>query len=343
MKKRSFIAIVALFVLVLSSCREITVKTIINEDGSFTRYIIVNGEDTAAVYKADLPYPVDASWETEFKVDSSNSNKPYTLTYTKHFNEGEDLYQSLESDTGWSKSLDRDIKIDKRLGLFYSYLEFQETIKAANPFTYLDYKDYLSMDDILMLKGAVLLTNNADSAQLSKAEEKADEFLLESFTAEILYTLKQGIKSSNNPSLQLSDVDFYTDSIKQKVESMDDENTDVFVDYLAGWTCNTDYLELKKQSPDLFAKSDERVKLFYQILFMEEYSQKVEMPGLLTETNSIAVVGNQVSWKVYPIAFMFEDYTMYAESRVVNYWAFIISGIILMLLVIFLIVKTLRS
>ncbi len=39
------------------------------------------------------------------------------------------------------------------------------------------------------------------------------------------------------------------------------------------------------------------------------------------------------------MSFFFEDYEMYVESRVMNYWAFVLSGIVVLLLLIALIVK----
>ena len=63
------------------------------------------------------------------------------------------------------------------------------------------------------------------------------------------------------------------------------------------------------------------------------------MPGLITETNSYQLVGNQVKWRIKDHTIFFEDYEMYVESRVVNYWAFVVSGIVVLLLLISLIIK----
>jgi hypothetical protein len=64
------------------------------------------------------------------------------------------------------------------------------------------------------------------------------------------------------------------------------------------------------------------------------------MPGLITGTNSSVLSGNRVSWDVFPMAFLLEDYTMVAESRVINVWAFIVSGMVLLGLISLLVVKS---
>lgn len=339
MKNRMLIIISAFAILVLSACHEITVQTVINKDGTFTRFVIVKGDDSTSVFDAQLPYPVDASWQHELVFDSASNNKTYTLTYSKTFDGMNDLKTAIETDTSWWKNVKRELNIEKQNGFFYSHIYFGETIRAANPFVMLNYHDYLSAEDIELLKGAVKITTPADSARLNNAEDKADQFFVETITAEIILTLEEGIRKINSSTLKPDDVQKYRDSIERKVQELENEHNEQFIDYLADWSHNPEYLKLKEIKPSIFEKSDERLELFYQILMMENYDQEVELPGMLTQTNSINAVGNKVSWKVEPIAFMFEDYTMQAESRVVNYWAFILSGIILTLLVIILVLR----
>ena len=76
---------------------------------------------------------------------------------------------------------------------------------------------------------------------------------------------------------------------------------------------------------------------------MDAYNQVVEFPGILTETNSISPIGNTVSWKVDPMVFLLEDYTMYGESRIVNYWGFVVTGVVILLLIVLLVIKAFRK
>ena len=72
---------------------------------------------------------------------------------------------------------------------------------------------------------------------------------------------------------------------------------------------------------------------------MVEYDIEVEMPGLITATNSTQLLGNTVSWHIHSLSFYFDDYEMHVESRVVNYWAFVIAGVVLFLLLLLMIRK----
>jgi len=343
MKTQHFLIIIVMLLLSFAGCREITVKTTIHEDGSFTRLIIVRGDDSSGVFNAALPYPINASWQRSLVFDSTTKNKPYTLTYTKKYSNSDELNAEIQSDTSWRKQIVRSTHIDKRFGFFYSYLSFNETIKETNPFTNLNYHDYLTDDDINLLKGNVLLINEADSTRFELADKKAEEFIITSLSSGIALDLQKGIKQLNSPTLNHEDVLKYMDSITKKVEEFETGDNEIFIDYYASWTGNTEVLQLKEIEPPLFAESNKQMELFFQIFTMENYNQVVEMPGLLTETNSISPIGNQVNWRVDPIAFVFADYTMYAESRVVNYWAFVVTGVVILLFIILLIVKAFRK
>jgi hypothetical protein len=76
---------------------------------------------------------------------------------------------------------------------------------------------------------------------------------------------------------------------------------------------------------------------------MEGFRVETEMPGLITGTNSTALAGNRVSWDLVPMAFLLEDYTMVVESRVINVWAFLLSGLVLLSLVGLLVVKSITG
>jgi len=339
MKTQHLIITLITSLLLLSSCREITIKTTIHEDGSFTRVLTIQSDDSASVYTRDLPYPVDNSWTKEYSYDSTNHDKPHTLIYTKTFPDSNVLNEEIQSDTGWRKNLVRAVQIEKRFGFFYSYLSFNETVKAANPFTEIDYHDYFSDRDIQLLNGTLPLKTKKDSVQYDKAEEAMEQFLAEAISTEIISELEKGIRKLNLPSLNPDEVIKFKDSINYNVEDFDFENISSFIDYYANWTGNPEVEKLKELSPPLFQEMDKKMDLFMDILMMESYIQVIELPGLLTETNSIHPVGNKVSWKIEPASFLFEDFSITAESRIVNYWVFILTGVVLILLVTTLAIK----
>ena len=66
------------------------------------------------------------------------------------------------------------------------------------------------------------------------------------------------------------------------------------------------------------------------------------MPGIITETNSTNLIGNRVSWEVEADSFLLRDKVMMVESRVVNYWAFILTGLVVFGLLVLIVLKGFR-
>jgi len=345
MKTREILIILFFAVLVFSGCREISVTTQVHRDGSFTRIIRITG-DSSSVFKGDLPYPIDSTWEQVLIQDTTGDSKNgdnYILTYTKIFKGSEDLMTQIELDTSWRKRLNRQIEVKNRFGFFYSYLTFREVFQPANPFTFLSYKDYLSSDDLLWLSGQKTIINPSDSSRFDEAEEKAERFVTSSVTAELEQILGDGIIRLNDPTLLPGEVTRFHDSIKRYVEAWEFDQPEKFVDRFRKWTGNPSASKLLELTPPLFDDFNKKLASFNNLIMMETYSETVEMPGLIIETNSVMLKGNQVSWEIQPLNLLFEPYEMVVESRVVNNWAFVLSGIILLLLIIVLILNALKE
>lgn len=337
MKKGYIVLALLLTAIIFSGCREISVETIINSDGSFTRLITITG-DSSDVIKKNLPYPIDNSWTSSFEKDSTEKDK-FIQKYTKHFENDILLNSEIQNDTSWWKQIIRSIQIAKSSGFFYSYITYSETIGAANPFNELNYKDYLSKSDMLWLTGKRLALSSADSVLLKNAEDKAEKYLRNSYTEEVINLLKDGIKELDNQTIKSGLVEQFRDSIESKVDSWSYDSLSEFVDYFSNLTGKADIKRINQLKAEEIDKFDKGIRLLYKVFEMEDYTVNVIAPGLLTNTNSPTVVGNHVKWQVSTMSFLFEDYTMMVESRVVNYWRFVITGVILVILAIVLLVK----
>jgi hypothetical protein len=328
----------AILILVFSSCREITVRTTVNNDGSFTRIITVSG-DSSDVYKMDLPYPVDATWVMTSKRDTTGKGK-FIVTYMKQFKKVEELQGEIARDTSWFRQLVRPIDIRKRFGFFFSYIEYKEVYSKANPFTALPYKKYLTPEDILWLTGKHSIKSPTDSVKMKEVEDKTMTYLFESATAEVEKILADGIRKLNDPRLEPKKVMVFHDSIVNAIAHFN--NTDELIDDYQKWTGDSIAHRLRQIQPPLFQEFDLKAEFLENLLSMQSFHAEAEMPGLITATNSTVLNGNRVAWDVYPMAFLLEDYTMSVESRIINVWAFFIAGFVIMALISFLVVKSLK-
>ncbi len=336
MKTKHLIYMVLLIGFALSSCREITIKTTINNDGSFTRLITLKG-DSADVIKLDLPYPVDSSWVREFYSDTSDTTK-YICTYTKTYKNDDLLNAEIHNDTSWRSQIQRDVEISKRFMFFYSFITYRQVYKAANPMAE-DYHGYLNNEDLLWLSEVKTQQSKKDSIRYDSADARLDRYWTNALLIGIMDDLEKGLNQLDEPGLKDFDLSLYRDSIAANVMKWSDGKFEVAIDALVAWSGNPELARLHDIEPPVFQDLDELNIYIAKLIFAEKYTLEAEMPGLITETNATMMHGNTVSWDIAPLSFYFEDYEMTVESRVVNYWAFIVSGIVILLLLIALIVK----
>jgi hypothetical protein len=340
MKTRHLVFGLAILIMALSACREITVRTTVNNDGTFIRILTVSG-DSADAFKKELPYPVDTSWLMTSKKDTAGKGK-FIVTYTKHYKNCEELKVEIGRDTSWLSQLVRPIDIRKRFGFFYSYVEYKEVYSAANPFTALPYKDHLTPEEFLWLTRKHPIQSPADSIKSKDAEDKMMTYLVESATTEFEKILADGILKLNDPHLDAKRVSEFHDSIRVALTKGNFKDAGAFIDSYRIWTGNNTVDRLKELQPPLFQEFNRKAKFLENLLLMENFRVETEMPGLITGTNSSALSGNRVIWDVFPMAFLLEDYAMVVESRVINVWAFVLSGMVLLGLVSLLVVKSLK-
>ncbi|MGA3015330.1 MAG: hypothetical protein ABSD71_14995 [Bacteroidales bacterium] len=340
MKTRHLVLGLAILIMIFSSCREITIRTTVNSDGSFTRIITISG-DSSDVFKKELPYPIDTTWKMTSRKDTADKKK-FIVFYTKRFKNCDELKTEIGQDTSWFRQLVRSIDIRKRFGFFYSYVEYKEIYSKANPFTALDYKKYLTPEEIFWLTRKHPIQRPSDSIKSKEAEDKTMTYLIESATAVVEKILADGILKLNDPRLDARKVPEFRDSIRNALSKGNFKDAGVLIDSMRIWTGNGNFDRLKEIQPPLFGGFNRKLKFLENLIGMENFHIEAEMPGLITATNSSVLSGNRVSWEIFPMAFLLEDYSMTVESRVINVWAFVISGLILLGLVGLLVVKSLK-
>jgi hypothetical protein len=342
MKTQNIIlSFIIMLLVIFSACREVTVTTKVNPDGSFTRIIRVTG-DSSDVFRTDLPFPVDESWARMPSKDTSDSTK-YIMTYTKSFRNNVELNAEIKSDTSQYRNLERNISVTKKFRFFFSYLTFKEVYKSANPFTQLDYRKYLTEEEILWATGLKIPYNPADSARKDEADDKFSEFLISSAVGEVESTMQDGIKRLNYPQLNPAYISVYHDSLYKNLDGWNFKDGDDILALYHKWSGNEAFLLLNDLKPPLFEDFTKKMDKLGTVFELEGYTEEVEMPGLITATNSAMLNGNQVRWEFQPMSVMIRDFEMSAESRVINYWAFVLAGVVMLAFMVLLVIKAVRK
>lgn len=99
------------------------------------------------------------------------------------------------------------------------------------------------------------------------------------------------------------------------------------------------FSKLYKQNKDTLDNEFENATSVISLLDYH-FTNELAVPGKVISTNAPIIDAGYLKWKVDGMRLLFDDYTLTASYRVVNIWAFVISGLILILAIILIIVST---
>lgn len=330
----------------LAGCPERkSVTTKVNKDGSCVRTI---GEFDLKKFQGidslvdDIPIPIDRSWELENINDS-------TAVLTKEFESVSDLNALYSSDESELKGYKRKVELKKKFRWFHTVLQYSETYEGL--LTEIPLTNYMSEMEAESFK----MGDSKNHPLFANLEPKSRKSLVDNIEERFEYWLHDNIYSMAfddiieiADSMQLMEklhinVGEVKDTVKHQIEEADkhmitfsseDEIDMVELAELMGKEIGLDSIALMELSKIVSeAKLDEKYEneIFFGI--MKDYDNKVIMPGLLIDTNAEFVNCDTLIWDVELIKYLDSDFVMFAESKVTNFWAYILSGFIILIAV----------
>lgn len=343
----------SLTVILLYSCGSgqgpYEMYTKINEDGSCYREFKRNADSAFVAGDSSSlnPFPVilDSTWKRinvikvyNVTINEKNlkkdSNLRYNITIQKKYPSVKILSESFRfHNSHWDSIIPR-ISFAKKFQWFYTYYDYAETYPKINPFNIVPVSNYLSNEEILTLYGSNLNLYKGQIGleirdMLNNLEGKANAWLNRSYYEEIFKLCRKYYSELNIP---IDSMRFFQakDSIYSlNKDSMSNDGL-ANVDKLVNMYFKTTVFSNNDSDKDLDEKFKTEFPSFMEY-FGTELNYQLSLPGKIVETNTPIVFGDTLSWKVDANRFFFTDYTLTATSRKPNFWAFGVTGIIVVL------------
>jgi hypothetical protein len=372
MKTREIkLKILAILVLLLNnSCIDFyKISTTVNADGSLERTIqVVCDDDSTTVFEGNLKVPDDTSWTISSRwfysiPDDTTSERKYEYTASKHFNSVDELnnYLKIENDT--TTLIKIESNFDKKFRWFYTYITYKETYRKSLPYEYYKPEDFFSgnelsylyddefiyvreYDSLVLIKDLKQIPqlNHQDSVRMEELENKLSlklsDFLgrniYEDFYNYLASTLEKSNKKKYTYLVENKD-DIYNDSQLGQIFSnlVQDESNDPFDRIAAIIGLPED--SIKNLNPSAYKIFETKIENTANLFKSDEdFKNSITMPGLLLNTNADSISDGKTYWNYNEHYFYLNDYHLYAESRIINKWAFAITGIVTILLLFFL-------
>jgi hypothetical protein len=316
MKLHRLLSVIGMLIgtLSLEGCLEIDVQTKISPNGSSDRIITVQMDSESLPHSA-FPIPVDPSWTIEKKKSGKDSSK-YEYIARKHFNTPEELSSEYSAipDTSILKIR---VNIIKRFEWFYTYIKYEESYNLDNPFQRIPITAVLSENEIDSYRRGV---------EDDSLKARVDKWFMRNIYEDFFTDAVQCLEKKKDPSLPATTLIEKKEFIYNKIINDSTEGVDNLLKILE---------EIMKTKA-VYLLRDEFDKLWKGIEAKSErlssadgsYTNSVESPGLILVTNSDKIEGSRISWKFTSDQLRIGEYGMHAESRVTNVWAFMLTGIV---------------
>lgn len=336
------IALLLAAVVGFSSCEhKVYTETTVHEDGTLDKTIVVESEDSTDNFfglskakgwdmKAE---PVDTA-----KKDKDAKPKLY-LTFRKSFPSAEKANEELaiKNDTLFQITS----KFEKRFKWFYTYIYYSDTYHCINRMDY-PVDDYVTQEDyafIDRLPAEGKPISKADSLYLDNLHNKLFDVYGQRAVYERHYKIDMRLlKEAGLEERWLDTLNKHKEPIFRALVN----NKDMGEDLLFNEAGDDDFFikvmdslgipypadKMRSRNDEYYEFEDAKTN-FSNSASEGKYTHVINMPWQVVRTNADSISGNRLQWNPSSMKFTLKDYTMYAESRKANYWAFVLSALII--------------
>lgn len=321
--------VLVILLLVLPGCLDIWITTQIRADGSILQTIVFQGDSTEI---ADAPFACmnEGDWKKEWTKPEKDKHK---LAISKEFRSVSELNETMNPADSNLLVIRVNATLQKKFRWFFTRFVYEETVLQANPFNYLDYKDYLTDDEIRMIakdEDAREKEPDYDSIRYKTAEKHFEEYILRSMYEGFYQQLLNTLAEDKSFTLHREQLDSHKEKIYRfLIDSVKGSETGEILGGIIRVVDHPDLRLIRSEHLTRFEPFQSKMK-FYEMTSDDNYNFTIRMPGLLLQTNSTEIKGSDLAWDVDYYDFFFKDFTMTAESRTVNTWAFIVAGLLLL-------------
>ncbi len=327
-----------LLAILFSACLEVETTSTVHPDGSIDRTITFD-DDSASVYRDHYTMmPLDASWQ---KSIQKMEEKKFRLTATRHFQNAEDMSGALRGTYG--KTFQFQFGLERQFRWFFTNYRFTEANLKYVQVEIVPMSDYLSQYEIEGWRIHEVekkpYGTRGDSLAMMSAGSRFEQWEQRNAFEAIFPVFVEGAKRLNSPLLKAPDLIKLKDTLYSCSGQYAKKNIDTLPYIFAKFLKNP--LVHKAWRANIQAITEVKEKL--AIDFGGSYVTNVVMPGLITGSNAQTIEGNKATWRDFKDYAKFFGYTMWVESREVNWWAVILTAAIVLVLAILLVAASFRK
>lgn len=364
MKKSSkLFVMIAFMAALLSSCQgDIEMLTIVNEDGSCMREIVVAADRsllTTGKYDNDDPHVarIEDGWELYWGYKGDSSRFPIPMSVEKYDSISREVgpsravkdtvcvyarkeYASVEDMCAGSpmffvdEQAGADGSLDKEFRWFYTDYVFTEKFSSVADYFKVPVTDFMSEEEALYwFSGTPDLYAGKPTWRyyefLEDLKEKADRWVFANMYYNILSGIADRYDMVVEPPVSKDEFIAQLGDVVKQLASCDTYK----LEYSTARSIVSSHFGSDAYSP--FINEDEWKKdeilsttAAFDYLFLFYYNESIVMPGRVIDDGGGMYKDGVVTFKVDAGRFLLKDYEIRVVSRIVNVWAFIVTAVL---------------
>lgn len=310
---------------------ETVVTNYVHPDGSVTR-IIEMRSGSGDFRQGKIQLPLDSTWSIRDSLElNEKGDSLWVRRARKHFSSFEELNAAYRNDSSDNREFRRSVSFKKEFRWFHNVYRFSENIGGSMTHGY-PVSQFLNKEELTYFYAPDSYQREkqegADSlrykALADSVNSKSELWVLRSVLAEWISEFS-GLVRDSSASDMLTDLKKNEQALLKLIRVKYNEDLDSL------WEAGVVLRDFIGEENASRYKSEadtaiEHVSKKFVVDF-NSYSVRFVMPGRLTATNGYPDSSKVVLWQVKSDYFLTEPYEMWAESRVANVWAWIISGL----------------
>ncbi len=327
------IAMTVALAALLPGCLEIETTTRVHPDGRLTRTVVVSG-DSSDFSKIRLrTFGLDSGWTVV--SDSSQHGKDRKLTLQREFESAESASRAYAGIPLERQGI--SFNVERRFRWFTTLYRYEETWQKGYRFEKIPLSNYLSPEEIRMvsegeLKGPDSLLTEGQKRHRADLEKRTEEWLNRNSFEEVFQAFLTGVRTVNDPRLSPDSVLAARERLYTAVKDKFTPPLTPVEPVISGFdgVLKTPVVSLALEAARPMLERHDRAVAFMKELQVPGLTSAADMPGIITGTNGTSVEGNTVRWKDIKDSVFYLGYTMWAESRMVNWWAVVVTAFALL-------------
>lgn len=349
MKSKTIKSVLITVLLIVFSCDEpeTTVTNIVHSDGSVSRKIEMrNHKNNFKI--SDLQVPFDSTWIIKDTIEiGEKKDTTFIKTAEKQFKNVGEINKSYLSDKGANKEIKRKAIFIKKFKWFNTEYRFSEVIdkKMSNGYPI---KDFLNQEELNYFYSPESVNNEKingkDSlkykALVDTIKKKTDYWTGKSLISEWIYDFSGLVRGKAANDLTEASLKKNENEFVKLLEKYDNKFDSL-------WKAGVILKEMigEDNAVKFKTEADSAIAIVTQYLTADfkEYSVRIVMPGKVIGTNGFIDKSDALLWPVKSDYFFTEPYEMWAESKIANKWAWIVTGVFVIFVITGLAIRLLRK